>query len=169
MLRPSERLLSLQTMHRKVLLLVLLGLLSLSLAPVSMAQDEDVEDDDLGLDLAGTEDDEELEEEAPPASTPPAAPKVGRPDHRTLRSRRFSIRCRPTFDQNPNAPVGSLCSGDLQGSRTHGGTLLCWVVWSGDPGWVRTKLHPGWFWSELLIFCYITFGFFTSMNDLLYR
>ncbi len=82
---------SLQTMDQKVGLFVLLaaGLLCLSLAPISQAEDLDEDalgddmdvEDDLDLDLAGT--DEELEDmegdiqdEAPPAPKTPPTPKV---------------------------------------------------------------------------------------------
>lgn len=80
-------LISLQTMHQKVVLAVLLaaGLLCLSLAPVAQAQDltEDDQADDVDLeDVLDMAEDEELEgdvqDEAPPPPTIPAAPKVRR-------------------------------------------------------------------------------------------
>ncbi|XP_072251284.1 calnexin isoform X1 [Leuresthes tenuis] len=76
------------TMHQRVVLFVLLaaGLLCLSLAPVSQAQEPDEDglsddvdvEDELDLGLAGTEDeDEDLEgDEAPPAPKTPPIPKV---------------------------------------------------------------------------------------------
>lgn len=90
--RDLLSLVSLQTMHQKVVVAVLLaaGLLCLSLAPVAQAQDltedDQADDGDLEdvLDLAGVEEeeDEELEgdvqDEAPPPPTIPAAPKVRR-------------------------------------------------------------------------------------------
>ena len=82
---------SVQTMDQKVGLFVLLavGLLCLSLAPVSRAEDliedvlgdDDVDvEDELDLGLAGAEEDEELEldmkDEEPAAPKTPPTPKV---------------------------------------------------------------------------------------------
>lgn len=87
---PPPPPLSLQTMDQRVGLFVLLaaGLLCLSLAPISRAEDlvedslgdeMDVEDE-LDLGLAGAEDEEEVEgdmqDEAPPAPKTPPTPKV---------------------------------------------------------------------------------------------
>ncbi|KAI3351545.1 hypothetical protein L3Q82_020228, partial [Scortum barcoo] len=79
-------LLSLQIMDQRVGLFVLLaaGLLCLSLAPLSRAEDlveDDLGDDmdvedELDLGLAGAEGEEELEDEAPPAPKTPPTPKV---------------------------------------------------------------------------------------------
>lgn len=84
-------LLSLQTMDQRVGLFVLLaaGLLCLSLAPVSRAEDlvedslgDDVDvEDELDLGLAGADEEEEelegdLQDEAPPAPKTPPTPKV---------------------------------------------------------------------------------------------
>lgn len=91
---PPPPLLPLQTMDQRVGLFVLLvaGLLCLSLAPVSRADDlvedgldDDVDvEDELDLGLAGAEEEEELEgdaqDEAPPAPKTPPTPKVRRAD-----------------------------------------------------------------------------------------
>lgn len=121
-------------MHQKALLFVLLavGLLCIGLAPACRAQDQnqdedaDVEDD-LDLDLAGTEDNDELdgEEETPPAPKAPAAPKV---------NCRVLLPWLPKFctlevsQSDSDGRAVPLCSGDLQGSRTDGGTFLRRVV-----------------------------------------
>lgn len=93
-LPPLPLSLSLQTMDQKVGLFVLLaaGLLCLSLAPVSRAEEDLIEDglgddmdveDELDLGLAGADDEEEelegdMQDEAPPEPKTPPTPKVRR-------------------------------------------------------------------------------------------